>query len=453
MSDTAASAENAASSNVPSAVDVESWRRRIKADTFARYHLGMGEALEREGSADAALSAYRRAVETMPDLVEAHFRLVALLGARGRRDEAEQAHQAALRVDPLYDSSALREIGRRDLLDDRPDSALPALARAVAGDPQDVVKVAYHAAALICCGRIAEGRAAFAALGPCSDPKAAEVAVECFPLAERRFLINDWSEATPDIVVALTELLVRLDPANPAIIDRYCLARHVFQQPEAILSFVDLNDTARQWPMRSFVYKGWAHLYLAQWTEAESLFQNVLGRGLAHDPFVDFAAAGLGVALFGGGRAAAGRAFLSEDVARHPGAFWVLRLRGMIELAAGRPDDALPFLKAAQAANQTFTTLLADIGLCELMRGNVDRAKSLLNEARASAGTTFKLLMPDDPWVLLGLALTLEIEGKSADADRLYRVGLRPHLRFLPYFTTLLPEKACTILGRIQARQ
>lgn len=88
------------------AVDVDAWRQAIRAHTFANYSYQMGVALWREGSHDAALQSFGRALEQRPDWGLAHRAKVALLRDLARDGEASQAHATAVAANRDYELDA-----------------------------------------------------------------------------------------------------------------------------------------------------------------------------------------------------------------------------------------------------------------------------------------------------------------------------------------------------------
>jgi Tfp pilus assembly protein PilF len=85
---------------------IETQLKRDQADLARR---GKEEALEcnnrgvvlyYRGALEAALEAFRRAIQLLPDYAEAHNNLGLVLSKMGRQDEAVQAFQEALRIDP-----------------------------------------------------------------------------------------------------------------------------------------------------------------------------------------------------------------------------------------------------------------------------------------------------------------------------------------------------------------
>jgi hypothetical protein len=71
-------------------------------DPYLRYLLGLfeGRAYERENDPDAAIAAYRRALDAVPHAQTAELALASALARRGRQAEAAAVTQAALRPGP-----------------------------------------------------------------------------------------------------------------------------------------------------------------------------------------------------------------------------------------------------------------------------------------------------------------------------------------------------------------
>ncbi|WP_114860183.1 tetratricopeptide repeat protein [Azospirillum brasilense] len=85
-------------------IDTEAWRSAIKADAFASYHAEMGRAVLKEGNIPAAVEHFRQALGHDPRHRVAQVRLVATLCQHSENaTAAQQAHAAAIAVDPLYE--------------------------------------------------------------------------------------------------------------------------------------------------------------------------------------------------------------------------------------------------------------------------------------------------------------------------------------------------------------
>ncbi len=91
---------------MPTDIDFDAWRQRIRQTTFANYHYQMARAIEAEGNMEAAKAALDRALAIMPEMMEAHEVLVRLLARLGAPEAAAAAHKRALRLDPLYQAKA-----------------------------------------------------------------------------------------------------------------------------------------------------------------------------------------------------------------------------------------------------------------------------------------------------------------------------------------------------------
>lgn len=92
---------------VQDGIDIDAWRKRIRDDTFANYHVEMGLALQGAGDASAAVSAFERAVAIAPDDARANYGLTTGLLQLGRAEDAELAHRRALEHAPDYQVQAM----------------------------------------------------------------------------------------------------------------------------------------------------------------------------------------------------------------------------------------------------------------------------------------------------------------------------------------------------------
>lgn len=133
-------------------IDVDLWRRRIREDTFSRYHYEMGCAVEREGNADAAAESYRRVLAIFPGEPAASFRLADLLRRLGRNDQAQAVEDEAAKADPFYPASAWHSFARRASDGGRYQEAVSALEQALSLNagllPDPEIAVAHSALAI-----------------------------------------------------------------------------------------------------------------------------------------------------------------------------------------------------------------------------------------------------------------------------------------------------------------
>lgn len=74
----------------------------------AQHHYALGEIRRRQGQADAALAAYRRALELAPTHAEAHYSLALLLRDHGQQAEAIGHFEAAIAQQPQHQQAHLQ---------------------------------------------------------------------------------------------------------------------------------------------------------------------------------------------------------------------------------------------------------------------------------------------------------------------------------------------------------
>ncbi|MEO5692124.1 MAG: tetratricopeptide repeat protein [Usitatibacter sp.] len=96
----------------------------------ARAHFDTAMEHARSGRIEAAVGAYRRALELRPDYFEALANLGNLLQRLQRRAEAIEAYRGALALRP-GDVNLLTGLGTCELLEGRPKSAIPPLEEAI----------------------------------------------------------------------------------------------------------------------------------------------------------------------------------------------------------------------------------------------------------------------------------------------------------------------------------
>ncbi len=97
---------------------------------FAQAYLGLGAALKNQGRLDEALTAYRKAKEIDPDLIEATYNLGNALKALGRLDEAVAAYRHAICIRPGL-LQAHCNLGNALCDQGKPDEAIAAFRQAL----------------------------------------------------------------------------------------------------------------------------------------------------------------------------------------------------------------------------------------------------------------------------------------------------------------------------------
>lgn len=120
---------------VMSEAELEAWRRSIREDTFFRYHYAMADALEREGSLDAAAGALERGLGIVPDRPEAVVRLRRLLSRTGQEQRAAAIHESVRSRIPRYESEGWLRAGDLAREEQRHEAAMEAYRTALSHDP------------------------------------------------------------------------------------------------------------------------------------------------------------------------------------------------------------------------------------------------------------------------------------------------------------------------------
>lgn len=104
-------------------IDIDAWRAAIRQDTFANYHYKMGLALEKDGSAEAALAAYERAIAEKPTHGPSHWCLLALLERSGGA-QLEAIRDRAFQLCPDYQDQWTEEQAAAAIVANRLEEAV-----------------------------------------------------------------------------------------------------------------------------------------------------------------------------------------------------------------------------------------------------------------------------------------------------------------------------------------
>jgi Tfp pilus assembly protein PilF len=78
---------------------------RFKSDYLPQFYLMIGNSLDKLGKTEDAISAFKQAVEILPDNQLLHFNLAAMLSNTGAFDEARSHLKTAVQLDPQHASS------------------------------------------------------------------------------------------------------------------------------------------------------------------------------------------------------------------------------------------------------------------------------------------------------------------------------------------------------------
>lgn len=451
MSNPVSPAEATASTS-PDRIDFEAWRARIKADTFARYHLGMGDALLKVGSGGEAVEAYRRAVGVMPSLCEAQVKLVAALRQLGHGKEADVAHHAAITADAGYERKGWVDIGVQQLLAGETEDGARALAHGVAIGPDDQRSRLYHALALFATGDIDRAKAEFSAACDGKVVDAPQVAADYTTVGNRIYWYSDYRDWTMDASIAIADCAYRLDPDSDANAFALFYLEFLANHPERILLRADQDAPSRMQAFNVRGLVGWANLLCGRWADADRVLSLLLQQ--EPDPkdrgTRSFYVAGHAVAMQALGRVAEAKMLLDASIAKDKNDFNALRYRGLMALGEGNLNEANHFLEQAKTAGTHSPIHLADAGLCQMVQGNLDNAERLHRAALAQAGHKSRFVAAADPWLVLNLALVLWKKGGVQEALALYAAHVASHPMMMPYFLLLLPEQGRELVRQIQ---
>lgn len=132
------------------AIDVDSWRRRIRLDTEANYHYSMGNALLVQGQRADAAACFERALALLPDCAKIRHNM----GLAGEGGGPTDAVARGGSVDATDAAAGWADLGQSFALQNRNDEALAAFRNAVAAD-------AGHTPGLIGLGIALVGQGAF----------------------------------------------------------------------------------------------------------------------------------------------------------------------------------------------------------------------------------------------------------------------------------------------------
>jgi protein O-GlcNAc transferase len=134
--------------------------RPPRADAAALFQ--RGNVLHDEGRLDEAIEAYQASVRLQPDLAQAHNNLGVALRARGHLDEAIAACREAVRLQPTY-ASAWSNLGSVLQRRGRFEEAVPAYLESLRWNPKHATAHYNLGCALRLLGRADEAAAAFRA--------------------------------------------------------------------------------------------------------------------------------------------------------------------------------------------------------------------------------------------------------------------------------------------------
>jgi len=367
--------QNAEWSPAPLEIDVVAWRRAIREDTFARYHYQMGVALTASGAPSAAAAAFRRAIETKPDLVEAHLRLIDLLSRNGETDQAAIVEAAAASIFPAFPARARVLILVEDFRAGRVDSGtVEAGLRAVAAASPGVIEARLWLDLLL----LDRGE-------PATAPLTAETASALD--GERARLLAEEHQASAKRALA----------AGKTASSREMFGRSVLLDDRLADSHYELG--------RFLVGE-------RRFVEAEGYFRRAVAIDRSHGDFF----ANLGIALMGLARHDEALEELERAAALSPEESWILGFYGVALQAAGRFKEAAEQFERTIAAKSASFWMYGHLGLARQALGHREEARVAYLEAIRQ--------VPDMAWPRAAFGLWLFAEGRFADALACQRAAL-----------------------------
>ena len=343
----------------------------------------------------------------------------------------------------------------QQLLAGETEDGARALAHGVAIGPDDQRSRLYHALALFATGHIDRAKAEFSAACDGKVVDAPQVAADYTTVGNRLYWYSEYRDWALEAYIAIEECACRLDPDSSVHAFTLFYMENLANHPERILSHTAQDASLRMNAFNVRGMVGWANLLCGRWAEADRIFSLLLRQ--EPDPkdkgVGALCVAGHAAALQGLGRIAEAKTLLDAQIAKNENDFNALRYRGLMALGEGCLDEANRFLEHAKSAGIHSPIHLADAGLCQMIRGNVDEAERLHRDALAQAGYRSKHAAVADPWLVLNLALVLWRKGARQEALDQYAAHVAPYPTIMPYFLLLLPEQGRepvrSILGAI----
>lgn len=430
-------------------IDVEAWRRRIRADAFGRYHYEMGIAIRVEGNLPVAIQHLRTAIDTDPTLVDAYYQLGRIHESQGQPAEAQALYARARAQDPGFPAATLVRLALKALDRDTEgeDEALALARQALTHDPAQ--PDAPWVEALILARRDRMGEAATLWMGTGGGGEAAvDLAWRFYRLAvtlreagrdaDAGTVIDRALALDPDLPQALGFSGMLLVEAGQAVEAEARLRRAVEIQPgiawlhahlgNALLTLgrpqdavaelrtaaADMGDDA--WVLGQL---GSALARTGGFDEAVATLQKSLSRK-ADVPWV---LGHLGLALRGLSRTGEAAAVLERAVRHDPENPWLLALLGETRASESRFGEAVVLYRQAldrdrQSPSRKLDVpwVLGHLGLALRELGRIGEATAELERAVEHA--------PENPWLLALLGEARASESRFDEAVALYRQAL-----------------------------
>lgn len=369
-------------STTASGIDFDTWRRRIREETFGLYHYEMGVAIRREGNGAAAVEAFRRALDIMPTLSEAHAELIRTLDEAGRTADAEAARTQARALVPDYEARAAFRRAKDHQARNELAEALGALDTVESLAPTLPEVRLRRGQVLLLMGRLDEAAAV---------------------------LLNHWPDHT-SLVSETGTALRRIAEGlrNAGAVER---AVPVYEWLRVIApdDAADLAGFGLAMVMLGRVGRG-----------------SALGREAVRlDPDLVAGHLVLGIALQSAGEAEAALGCFARANRLAPGDLRVPLHAGLALQSLGRIDEAMERYQTALALAPTVAVSVSCYGLGLQGRGLFREAEARHREAIA--------LDPTSAWAYTDLGLALEAQGRHAEALDAHRQAVAFQPQWIAY--------------------
>lgn len=396
------------------AIDVDAWRRRIRADAFGRYHYEMGIAIVGEGNLPAAIQHLQTAIDTDPTLVDAYYHLGRVLRSQGRTAEADALQARARAQDPGFPAGTLVRMALRTLdrnaEGDGAEEAVALAGQALAHDPAH--REAPWIAALIQArqGRFeaaAALRAADTAPRTTGRDEAADLAWRFYRLAEAGREAGRTADAGAAVACALV-----LDPDLPQALGLSAILLHEAGQPAA--AEPQLRRAVALQPGIPWLHAHLGSTLITLGREGEALAElRLAAADMSDDAWV---MGQLGIALLSTGAYDEAAAALRNSLTIKPGVPWVMGQLGIALLNTGAYDEAAAILRDSLTIKPGELWVMKPLGIALLKAGHVTEASAILEQARHHE--------PSSAWIASMLGDIRTGQTRFNDAIALYRQAL-----------------------------
>lgn len=415
--------------HVLDAAGIERWRNNIRNDTFGRYHYEMAAALEREGSRDAAIAAYERCLEILPDMVDAYARLEALHVAAGDHPAAQAVRQRAQARVAAYDREAKYRLALGAFRHGDTEQAADLCRSNLADYPTHPLSRELLGLALIRQNRIAEGIATFAPDAALGETLAPDLAEQSLEVGLKLNQDGRFAEA-----IRVLQRAALLDPEAVPILNVLAWALRNVQAYDAAADAMRRAVAANPFDARLQQDYGNQLLLAARAAPAAEAFEQATRLSPTGN---SYAFLGMARHLAGDFEQAAAAFRTALTLPDGAGQGWIIGYLGLSLCAQGRTDEGLADLRQAWTLAKSADWSHLFLGLGQLAAGR--------HEAAAAAARRAVALSPENSWQYMALAAAVSASGDDDRALAACRRALIARAGQLPYEAGMTPWAAETL--------